>query len=65
MTESTSHVANKAANTGKCAHCGCTITPDNDSGWDVFIAPSVIQGECQICHDDAKWSAAGQKVEPR
>lgn len=48
-----------------CARCGCQITPENDSGWDVFVAPSVVQRECQVCHDDPRYSAAGQKPHER
>jgi hypothetical protein len=34
-----------------CAWCGVDITPENDSGWEVFISPRETQPECKACHE--------------
>ena len=34
-----------------CAGCDCEITPDNDSGWYVFVDVGASQKMCKVCWD--------------
>lgn len=33
-----------------CRWCGVPITPENDSGWEVFITATETQPECKACY---------------
>jgi hypothetical protein len=43
------------AGAGRCADCKELITPENDSGWHVFVGPHTVQPICKAC--DAKRAA--------
>ena len=34
---------------GTCADCGTEITPENNSGWEVFVGPMTTQPVCKEC----------------
>ena len=34
----------------ECGSCGAAITPENDSGWEVFVDSTITQPECKTCY---------------
>lgn len=49
----------------RCAYCGIPITRENDSGWEIFIAPAITQVVCAWCDSAHNGSGSKAQTPPR
>ncbi len=47
----------------RCIDCGIPITPDNDSGWEVFVTGNTTQPICAWCDVIRGEKMTGAKLE--